>query len=237
MSSLFGETPTDQLVNRARGQYTPNYRQTPLFATHGDGVWLFDRGGDRFLDMTAGIAVNALGHAHPRLARAVAEQAQSLIHASNLYFNEPALALMEELTRVSFGDRVFFTNSGAESNEATLKLARRYWSVVRGRSDRSGILAFEASKVLLLRWGRVESCRVWLQALVAIVSRWHDDGFEFGGDMFNFDCALLKRGPPELAAGLAAEVVALTSEYEDEEIGGFSSSGEDSDEFGTDDSV
>ncbi len=145
MSSLFGETPTDQLVNRARGQYTPNYRQTPLFATHGDGVWLFDRGGDRFLDMTAGIAVNALGHAHPRLARAVAEQAQSLIHASNLYFNEPALALMEELTRVSFGDRVFFTNSGAESNEATLKLARRYWSVVRGRSDRSGILAFEAS--------------------------------------------------------------------------------------------
>ncbi len=145
MSSLFGDTPTDQLVARARGQYTPNYRQTPMFATHGEGVWLVDRSGKRYLDMTAGIAVNALGHAHPRLTRAVAEQAGRLVHASNLYFNEPALALMEELTRVSFGDRVFFTNSGAESNEAALKLARRYWSVVRGRPERSGILAFKAS--------------------------------------------------------------------------------------------
>jgi len=145
MSSLFGDTPTDQLVNRARGQYTPNYRQTALFATHGEGVWLFDRSGKRYLDMIAGIAVNALGHAHPRLVGAVADQAERLLHASNLYFNEPALALMEELTRVSFGDRVFFTNSGAESNEATLKLARRYWSVVRGRPERSGILAFNAS--------------------------------------------------------------------------------------------
>lgn len=145
MSSLFGDTPTDQLIDRARGQYTPNYRQTPIFATHGEGVWLFDRDGKRYLDMIAGIAVNALGHAHPRLARAVADQAGRLLHASNLYFNEPALALMEELTRVSFGDRVFFTNSGAESNEATLKLARRYWSVVRERPERSGILAFNES--------------------------------------------------------------------------------------------
>ena len=145
MSSLFGDTTTDQLVTRARGQYTPNYRQTPLFATHGEGVWLFDRSGSRYLDMTAGIAVNALGHAHPRLTRAVGEQAGRLMHASNLYFNEPALALMEELTRVSFGDRVFFTNSGAESNEAALKLARRYWSVVRERPERTGILAFHAS--------------------------------------------------------------------------------------------
>ncbi len=145
MSSLFGDASTDQLVALARGQYTPNYRQTTLFANHGECVWLYDRAGTRYLDMTAGIAVNALGHGHRRLVDAIAEQAGRLIHASNLYFNEPALALMNELTRVSFGERVFFTNSGAESNEAALKLARRYWSVVRERPERTGILAFNAS--------------------------------------------------------------------------------------------
>jgi predicted acetylornithine/succinylornithine family transaminase len=145
MSGLFGDATSDELMARARDHYTPNYTQRPVFAARGEGVWIFDRDGKPYMDLVAGIAVSALGHAHPRLTAAIAEQAGRLIHASNLYFNEPALALMEELRRVSFGDRVFFTNSGAESNEAALKLARRYWSVVREVPNRAGILAFEES--------------------------------------------------------------------------------------------
>ncbi|MGM0577196.1 MAG: aspartate aminotransferase family protein [Myxococcota bacterium] len=145
MTTLFPDQSTDDLLARARAHHTPNYRQLPLFLVRGEGVWVWDRDGRRYLDMIAGIAVCSLGHAHPRLVDAVRDQADKIVHCSNLYYNEPALALMDELTRLSFADRVFFTNSGTESNEAALKIARRYWSQVRERPDRSDFLAFRES--------------------------------------------------------------------------------------------
>jgi acetylornithine/N-succinyldiaminopimelate aminotransferase len=145
MSSLFKEASSAELIERARGCYTPNYRQSPIFPVRGEGARVWDRDGRAYLDLIAGIAVSSLGHGHPRLVQAIQEQAAALIHTSNLYFNEPALALMEQLVDKSFADRVFFTNSGAESNEAALKLARRYWREVRGRDDRSDYLTFHKS--------------------------------------------------------------------------------------------
>jgi predicted acetylornithine/succinylornithine family transaminase len=98
----------------------------------GGGVELFDMAGKRYLDMTSGIAVCALGHSHPALVDAIATQAAKLIHTSNLYFVEEQLRLADELSRISFADRFFFCNSGSEANEAALKLARRFQRVVNG---------------------------------------------------------------------------------------------------------
>jgi len=143
--TLFPELTTHDVMVRGKAHYTPNYRQAPVVLTRGEGVWLWDRDGKRYLDMVAGIAVCSLGYSHPRLSRAVADQANTLIHTSGLFHNEPAVALMDELTRVSFADRVFFANSGAEANEAALKLAKRYRSVVKGQPERNHVLAFNKS--------------------------------------------------------------------------------------------
>ena len=145
MSTMFPDVSTDELIARARSHYTPNYRQAPVLAVRGEGVWVWDRDGRRYLDLIAGVAVCSLGHAHPRLTRVICEQAASLVHISNLYFNEPAIALMDRLTELSFADRVFLANSGAEANEAALKLARRYRTVTREQPDRTDFLAFHQS--------------------------------------------------------------------------------------------
>ena len=145
METLFPELSTEAVLSRARAHYTPNYRQQPLVLIRGEGPWVWDREGKRYLDFIAGIAVSSLGHAHPRLVAAIRDQADALIHTSGLYHNEPAVALMDRLTEVGFADRVFFGNSGAEANEAALKICRRYWSVVKERPDKSDILAFEKS--------------------------------------------------------------------------------------------
>jgi len=92
----------------------------------GEGVWLFDENGDKYLDALAGIAVNGLGHAHPRLVRALCEQAGRLIHTSNLYRIPAQERLAERLCTLSGLDRAFFCNSGAEANEAAIKIARLY---------------------------------------------------------------------------------------------------------------
>lgn len=143
MSTLFADSDTQELVARARAHQTPNYRQPPLFLTRGEGMWVWDRDGKRYLDMFGGIAVNALGHAHPRLVAAIRDQADKLCHVSNIFFHEPGLALMDELVSRSFADRVFFTNSGTEANEAALKIARRFQTVVRGQAARTDFLTFE----------------------------------------------------------------------------------------------
>lgn len=143
--SIYPELDTEQIVAKAKSHYTPNYRQAPVILTRGEGVWVWDRDGKRYLDMIAGIAVCSLGHAHPRLVDAISRQAGALIHTSSLWHNEPAIALMEKLTELSFADSVFFGNSGTEANEAALKLARRYRSVVKKQPERSGILAFNKS--------------------------------------------------------------------------------------------
>jgi acetylornithine aminotransferase len=102
------------------------YGRLPISFTHGKGVFLYDRDGNEYLDAISGIAVNALGHAHPAVSKAIKEQADLLIHTSNLYGIERQQQLAESLCRVSSMDNVFFGNSGAEANEAAIKLARLY---------------------------------------------------------------------------------------------------------------
>lgn len=104
----------------------PNYKREPLVFVKGKGTRLFTEEGEEYLDFTAGIAVCNLGHAHPELIKTLENQAKALWHISNLYYNEPQARLAKKLTELTFGDRVFFANSGAEAVEAALKLARRY---------------------------------------------------------------------------------------------------------------
>jgi len=102
------------------------YARQPVTFAKGEGVWLWDEGGNKYLDAVAGVAVNALGHAHPRLAQAVCEQAKTLIHTSNLYQVAKQEALAERLCGLAGMDKAFICNSGAEANEAAIKLARMY---------------------------------------------------------------------------------------------------------------
>ena len=101
-------------------------RRLPVTFVRGKGCLVYDESGREYLDLVAGIAVNLLGHAHPEVAAAVARQAQTLIHASNLYFTQPQVELARRLVELSFPSRVFFCNSGAEANEAAIKLARKW---------------------------------------------------------------------------------------------------------------
>lgn len=102
-------------------------KRSPVCFTHGKGIYLYDSDGKTYMDMIGGIAVNALGHAHPELTQAIADQAQKLIHCSNYYYIEAQALLAEKLVNMSFADKVFFCNSGAEANEAAIKLARGYF--------------------------------------------------------------------------------------------------------------
>ncbi len=102
------------------------YARTPLALVKGRGVKVWDADGKEYLDFLAGIAVNSFGHCHPAIVKAIKQQAQTLMHVSNLYHMQPQSELARELCRNSFADRVFFCNSGAEANEAAIKLARRY---------------------------------------------------------------------------------------------------------------
>ena len=119
----------------------PTYSRAPLTFVKGEGSWLVDDTGRRFLDMGAGIAVNALGHAHPRLVQAVTDQAQALWHVSNLYNIPQQQALADRLVELTFADTVFFTNSGTESCELAVKMARKYWSE-KGQPERIKIATF-----------------------------------------------------------------------------------------------
>ena len=133
-------TTTHDLLALADRHMLKTYKQPPLVMTRGEGCRLWDTEGRRYLDLYAGIAVCALGHAHPALVRAVSEQVARLGHIANYYYNDRQIELAAELTRRTGLDRVFFCNSGAEANEGALKLARRHhW--VRGERDRSEIVA------------------------------------------------------------------------------------------------
>jgi acetylornithine aminotransferase/acetylornithine/N-succinyldiaminopimelate aminotransferase len=128
---------TNQDLVQAEHRYVMGtFKRLPVTLVEGRGATVRDAEGREYLDLVAGIAVNVLGHAHPAVAAAVAEQAGRLIHTSNLYYTEPQLALARRLVELSFPSRVFFANSGAEANEAAIKLARKW-----GRTRRDG--AFE----------------------------------------------------------------------------------------------
>ena len=102
------------------------YMRQPVTFTKGEGVWLWDDKGEKYLDALAGVAVNGLGHAHPKLVKAISEQAGRLIHVSNIYQIAEQAALADKICEISGMDKVFFCNSGCEANEAAIKLARLY---------------------------------------------------------------------------------------------------------------
>jgi acetylornithine/N-succinyldiaminopimelate aminotransferase len=106
-------------------------RRLPVTFVRGQGCLVYDEAGNEYLDLVAGIAVNLLGHAHPEVAAAVAKQAKTLIHTSNLYFTQPQVELARRLVELSFPSRVFFCNSGAEANETSIKIARKWGTLNR----------------------------------------------------------------------------------------------------------
>ena len=120
------------------------YARQNLVFSRGEGSWLFTEAGDAYLDFASGVAVNALGHAHPRLVAALTEQAGKLWHTSNLYRVAGQEALAERLVDVTFADKVFFCNSGAEACEGAIKTARRY-HFVNGAPERWRIITFEGA--------------------------------------------------------------------------------------------
>ena len=122
----------------------PTYNRAPLSFVKGEGSWLIEADGRRFLDMGAGIAVNALGHAHPDLIAALTQQAGQLWHTSNLYHIPQQQALADKLVEATFADTVFFTNSGTESCELAIKMARKYF-YDKGQPERIGVIAFEGA--------------------------------------------------------------------------------------------
>ena len=122
----------------------PTYNRAPLSFTSGEGAWLTEADGSRYLDLGAGIAVNVLGHANPDLVAALTAQAGKLWHVSNLYQIPEQQRLADMLVEHTFADTVFFTNSGTEAAELAIKMARKYW-YEKGEPNRTEILTFEGS--------------------------------------------------------------------------------------------
>ena len=132
------------VVSQAASHVLPTYARVDIAFERGEGAWLTATNGDRYLDFTSGVAVNALGHAHPHLVAALTEQAQKLWHVSNLYRIPQGERLAARLCEHSFADMVFFTNSGAEAMEACIKMARKY-QAVSGHPERYRIITFEGA--------------------------------------------------------------------------------------------
>jgi acetylornithine aminotransferase/acetylornithine/N-succinyldiaminopimelate aminotransferase len=118
------------------------YTRAPVVFTRGEGVYLFDEDGRRYLDLISGVGVVSLGHANPLLAEALAEQARTLVHTSNLYFHTLQGQVASRLAALSGLSRTFFCNSGTEAMEGCLKFARRFWHTA-GRGERTGLVALE----------------------------------------------------------------------------------------------
>ena len=122
----------------------PTYARIDLAFERGEGAWLITAAGDRYLDFTSGVAVNALGHAHPHMVEALTEQAKKLWHVSNLYRIPEGEKLADRLCAASFADTVFFQNSGAEAIECAIKMARKY-QTASGKPERFRIITFEGA--------------------------------------------------------------------------------------------
>jgi acetylornithine/N-succinyldiaminopimelate aminotransferase len=136
--------PNEDLVARAEKVLFQNYRTQPIALVRGEGTHVWDADGKRYLDFIGGIATVSVGHSNAKVREAVLEQTKLLWHASNLYFTEPQVRLAEKLVRLSFAERVFFCNSGAEANEAMIKLARHF-HVVQGHEQRIEIVCMHDS--------------------------------------------------------------------------------------------
>ncbi|MFN3671159.1 MAG: aspartate aminotransferase family protein [Bosea sp. (in: a-proteobacteria)] len=135
---------TSAPVSQAQSVLLPTYARAPVAFERGEGPWAITADGARYLDFGAGIAVNALGHAHPHLVEALTAQAQKIWHTSNLYTMPEGERLARRLCEATFAERVFFTNSGAEANEAAIKMARKYHAA-KGHPERFRIITFEGA--------------------------------------------------------------------------------------------
>lgn len=136
--------PTEELKDLAAKYLMQTYARQPISIVRGRGAKVYDMEGREYIDFVGGIAVNILGHGHPDLVQAIQRQAAQLIHVSNLYYTEPQVRLAQMLVDHSFADRIFFCNSGAEANEAAIKLARRYGHEKHG-ADRFEIITMKNS--------------------------------------------------------------------------------------------
>lgn len=135
-------TPTS--TSSSESLLLPTYARAPIALERGEGAWAIASDGKRYLDFGAGIAVNSLGHAHPHLVKALTEQASRIWHTSNLYAMPEGERLARRLCEATFASRVFFTNSGAEANEAAIKMARKYHAA-KGHPERFRIVTFEGA--------------------------------------------------------------------------------------------
>ena len=117
---------TSELIKRGQEVVMNTYGRLPMAIVKGNGSWVWDAEGNKYLDFVTGLAVNSLGHGHPAVVEAIQKQAEQIIHTSNLYWIPNQIALAERLVKHSFADKVFFCNSGAEANESAIKLARKY---------------------------------------------------------------------------------------------------------------
>ena len=142
----FRSSPSqEELVEIGRRTMAYNFRQRPIVLVRGEGMYVWDRSGRRYLDFVGGLSACGLGHSHPCIVDAIERQARQLLHVSNIWFNEPQVLLAQALSE-RFGDgRVFLCNSGTEANEAALKLARRWATRAQGQPERSEIVAFHGS--------------------------------------------------------------------------------------------
>jgi len=131
-------------VSASQSVLVPTYARAPVAFERGEGPWAITADGTRYLDFGAGIAVNALGHAHPHLVKTLTEQAGKIWHTSNLYGAPDGERLARRLCEVTFAERVFFTNSGAEANECAIKMARKYHAA-KGHPERYRIITFEGA--------------------------------------------------------------------------------------------
>jgi acetylornithine/N-succinyldiaminopimelate aminotransferase len=136
------------LIEEAQRLFTHNYKQQPIVLRRGAGCRVWDVAGQRYLDMTGGIAATPLGHSHLGLAATIAEQAMKLLHVSNLSWNENQILLARALAKRAheMGHvRLFFCNSGAEANEAAVKLTKRFFTTIKGQPERIEVVSFEGS--------------------------------------------------------------------------------------------
>lgn len=137
-------SPSSAWIDAAERHIAGTYKRFPLVLVRGEGCWVWDENGKAYRDFVAGIAVCNLGHCHPEVTRAIREQAATLVHVSNLYYTRPQIEVARMLTENSFADRVFFCNSGAEANEAAIKIARKHFKD-EGQGDRYEIVSMTQS--------------------------------------------------------------------------------------------
>ena len=142
---IYKGRPMTKITNRPKEtSLMGNYNRTDLAFVRGKGVWLFDKKGKMFLDLASGIAVNSLGHSHPKLVKVLVNQGSKLWHTSNLYTVPNQEELAKLLTESTFAEKVFFTNSGAESVECAIKISRRFF-FSKGQPNRNRIISFQGS--------------------------------------------------------------------------------------------